>query len=320
MRAYIIRRLLLMIPTLFLVTIIVFGTVRFVPGNVIELMVAEMSEDAGTGVEVTAQVIRHRLGLDVPIHVQYGRWVGKALRGDLGLSLWTDQPVATELRNRLPVSFELGLLAIIIGVIIALPVGVYSAIRQDTGGDYVGRLVAILGLSIPNFWLGTMIIVYPSIWWDWSPSVQYIPLAEDPIGNLQMFIIPALVMGTAYSAAIMRMTRTMMLEVLRQDYIRTAWAKGLRERTVVIRHAMKNALIPVVTQIGMRIPVLVAGAVITEQIFCLPGIGMLLVDSISKRDYPIISGINLMVASFILIVNLLVDLTYAYLDPRVHYR
>jgi len=309
-----------MIPTLFLVTIIVFGTVRFVPGNVIELMVAEMSEDAGTGVEVTAQVIRHRLGLDVPIHVQYGRWVGKALRGDLGLSLWTDQPVATELRNRLPVSFELGLLAIIIGVIIALPVGVYSAIRQDTGGDYVGRLVAILGLSIPNFWLGTMIIVYPSIWWDWSPSVQYIPLAEDPIGNLQMFIIPALVMGTAYSAAIMRMTRTMMLEVLRQDYIRTAWAKGLRERTVVIRHAMKNALIPVVTQIGMRIPVLVAGAVITEQIFCLPGIGMLLVDSISKRDYPIISGINLMVASFILIVNLLVDLTYAYLDPRVHYR
>jgi len=330
MQAYIIRRLLLIIPTLILVTIIVFGTVRFVPGSVIDLMVAEMAMETGLYEDLTEEYLRELLGLDVPVHVQYGRWLGVAphpdgsvsgvFQGNLGKSLWTKQPMLGELRNKVPVSFELGVLAIIIGVLIALPVGVYSAIRQDTGADYIGRTAAILGLSIPNFWLGTMIIVYPSIWWNWTPPVMYIPLVEDPMGNLQQFIFPALVMGTAYAASIMRLTRTMMLEVLRQDYIRTAWSKGLRERTVVVRHAMKNAMIPVVTQIGMRVPVLFSGAIVTENIFVLPGVGSFLVHAISQRDYPVISGINLMVAGAILVVNLVVDLTYAYLDPRVHYK
>ena len=319
-----------MIPTLFLVTMIVFGTVRFIPGDVIDLMVAEMAQESGLMEGFSSEYLSERLGLDVPVHVQYGRWMGVVphpdgsfsgiLNGDLGKSLWTKQPVTTSLLNRLPISFELALLAIIIGVLIALPVGVYSAIRQDSGGDYIGRTIAIMGLSIPNFWLGTMIIVYPSIWWNWITELEYVALVDNPIGNLQQFILPALVMGTAYAASIMRMTRTMMLEVLRQDYIRTAWAKGLTERTVVIRHAMKNAMIPVVTQIGMRMPVLFSGAIVTENIFVLPGVGSFLVEAIGRRDYPVISGINLMVATAIMVINLLVDLSYAYLDPRVHYK
>jgi peptide/nickel transport system permease protein len=331
MQAYIIRRLLLIIPTVFIVTVIIFGLVRLIPGDVIDLMVDEMAQEvAGMGSEVAPELIRQRLGLDVPVHIQYGRWLGVLphpdtgfsgiFQGDLGRSLWRETSVLDELRNRIPISIELGIMALLIGVTIALPIGVYSAIRQDTAGDYVGRLVAIIGLAIPNFWLGTMIVVYPSIWWNWTPSVEYIPIVENPMGNLQMFLLPALVLGTAHAAASMRITRTMMLEVLRQDYIRTAWSKGLRERTVVLRHALKNALIPVVTQIGMRVPLLISGSVITENIFCLPGVGAFLVQAINQRDYPIISGINLILAGFVLMVTLVIDITYAWLDPRVSYK
>ena len=299
---------------------IVFSIARFIPGNVIDVMVSEMAWGSGLGTELTAQSLRHALGLDLPIHVQYGQWLLNALQGDLGRSLWTNRPVTRELLNRLPISFELGFIGIIIGLVISIPLGIYSAVRQETVGDYFARTMAIIGLSLPNFWLGTMVMVFPSIWWNWSPQVRYIAFIDDPIGNLGQFVIPAIIIGTGMAASTMRMTRTMMLEVLRQGYIRTAWSKGLMERVVVQRHALKNALIPVVTLVGLQIPVLIGGAVIIEQIFALPGIGSLLIEAINMRDYPVISGINVFLATFILFINLIIDLTYAYLDPRIHYR
>jgi len=211
-------------------------------------------------------------------------------------------------------------MALLIAMLIAIPIGVYSAIRQDTWRDYMGRTFAILSISLPGFWIGTMVVVFPSIWWNWSPPVEYIPLAENPIGNIKQFILPASIMGMHMSGTTMRMTRTMMLEVLRQDYIRTAWASGLTERAIIVRHALKNALIPVITIIGAMIPVLIGGSVIMEQIFCLPGIGRFLVEAINMRDYIVISGINVVMATVVLSNNLVVDLTYAFLDPRIRYK
>jgi peptide/nickel transport system permease protein len=231
-----------------------------------------------------------------------------------------NQDIAREIEHRLPVTFELGLMALVIGVLISIPIGVYAAIRQDSIPDYILRSAAIILISVPSFWIGTMIMIYPSIWWGWSPPMELISFSKDPIGNLGMFLLPALVLGTGMTGSSMRMTRTMMLEVLRQDYIRTAWAKGLNERIIVIRHALKNALIPVITIIGMQLPVLVGGSVIIEQIFVLPGIGRMLLDALSNRDYPIVSGITLVLSSFVIIVNLAVDIAYGWLDPRIHYQ
>ena len=317
MRTYIIRRLLLLVPTLFIVSGMVFLLTRLIPGDIIDAMASEMGPEAGGSLDRAA--IERRLGLDVPIHVQYGRWMGDLLQGNLGTSLRGDEPVVEQILPRLPVTIELGVLAIIIGLLIALPVGIYSAIRQDTAVDYLGRSVAIIGLATPNFWLGIMVMIYPAIWWGWSPPMEYIPFTEDPLGNLGMLIIPSLILGTAGAASTMRMTRTMMLEVLRQDYIRTAWSKGLNERVVVMRHALKNALIPVATLVGFQLPILIGGSVIIEQIFVLPGIGRLLVSALSQREYHLVSAINLMLATAVIVVNLMVDLTYAYLDPRVRY-
>ena len=319
MRAYIIRRFLLIIPTLFILSILVFLSVRFIPGDVIDTMVAETGV---FGTENDREALEHMLGLDVPIYVQYGRWIGGIfLHGTLGKSLWGGfYSIEERILRRLPVTIELGVLAILIGLLIALPVGIYSAIRQDTAADYVGRTIAVIGLATPNFWLGIMVMIYPVIWWGWSPSMELIPFTEDPLGNLGMFIIPSLILGTAVSATTMRMTRTMMLEVLRQDYIRTAWSKGLKERVVVMRHAVKNALIPVVTLIGMQLPILVGGSVIMENIFNLPGVGRLMVNALQDRDYPMVSGINLFFGTVVMGFNLMIDLIYPYLDPRVRYR
>ena len=241
MRAYIIRRLLLIIPTLFILTIIVFLSVRFIPGDVIDVMVGRMIHYVD---DFDREALERALGLDVPVHVQYGRWLGGIFRhGTLGDSLLGTWTVEEKIIDRLPVTIELGVLALVIGLVIALPVGIYSAMRQDTAADYVGRSAAIIGMATPNFWLATMVMIFPAIWWGWSPPMEYIPFTEDPLGNLGVLIIPSVILGTALSASTMRMTRTMMLEVLRQDYIRTAWSKGLRERVVVVRHAIKNALI-----------------------------------------------------------------------------
>ena len=319
MRAYIIRRLLLIIPTLFILSILVFLSVRFIPGDVIDVMVARFGWVSADR-EIDRDTLEQMLGLDVPVYVQYGRWIGSIfLHGTLGESLWGGWTVEEKILERLPVTIELGVMAILIGLLIALPVGIYSAIRQDTIADYVGRSIAIIGLATPNFWLGIMVMIYPVIWWGWSPPMELIPFTEDPLGNLGMFIIPSLILGTASAAATMRMTRTMMLEVLRQDYIRTAWSKGLKERVVVIRHAIKNAFIPVVTLIGLQLPLLVGGSVIMENIFNLPGLGGLLLTALNDRDYPAVQGINLFFATVVVGINLLIDLLYALLDPRVRY-
>ena len=333
MRAYIIRRLLLIIPTLFILTILVFLSVRFLPGDIIDLIEARMQE-AGGDIEIDREALERILGLDVPVYVQYGRWIGVLptpdpfsmesrfdgiLQGTLGESLMGRGAVEEKILNRLPVTIELGVMAIVIGQLIALPVGIYSAMRQDTAADYVGRSIAIIGMATPNFWLAIMVMIFPAIWWGWSPPMKYIPFTEDPLGNLGMFLIPSLILGTASAATTMRMTRTMALEVLRQDYIRTAWSKGLRERVVVMRHALKNALIPVVTLVGFQLPILIGGSVIIEQIFVLPGMGRLLLSALGAREYHLVSAINLMLATAVMVVNLGIDLTYAYLDPRVRY-
>ncbi len=334
MRAYLIRRLLLIIPTLFILSILVFLSVRFIPGDVIDAMVARMEEAGVLGFEIDREALERMLGLDVPVHMQYGRWIGVLptpdfvtkdshfnglLQGSLGKSLVSSFTVEEKIIGRLPVTIQLGVMAIVIGLVIALPVGIYSAIRQDTAADYLGRSFAILGLATPNFWLALMVVLYPAIWWGWSPPMELIPFAEDSLGNLGMFLIPSLILGTASAAATMRMTRTMMLEVLRQDYIRTAWSKGLRERVVVMRHAVKNALIPVVTLIGLQLPILIGGSVIMENIFNLPGLGRLMVVALGDRDYPMVSGVNLVFATAVVLFNLLIDLLYSWLDPRVRY-
>ena len=224
-----------------------------------------------------------------------------------------------KLAGRAGVTVELGLLAILTGLIIAAPIGIYSAIRQYTVADYAGRAVAIFGLATPNFWLGLMVMIYPAIWWGWTPPMRYVSFTVDPLANLGILILPALILGTYLAASTMRMTRTMMLEVLRQDYVRTAWAKGLKERRVVLSHAVKNALIPVVTLVALQLPIIAGGSVIIENIFNLPGLGRLMLTALNERDYPVVSAINLLFASVVVVINLGTDLTYALLDPRVRY-
>jgi len=320
MRAYAIRRILLGIPTLIIVTILVFLAVRLIPGNVIELMVAEMAQESGMGEELTVDYLRAQLGLDEPVYTQYFKFVGNLFRGDFGQSLWTGRDILPDIISRYPISIELGLIAIIISLSISWPVGVYSAIRQDTIIDYAGRTFAIGMLAMPNFWLATMVVVYPSIWFNWTPPIQYIPFVEDPIGNLGMFIIPGFLMGTGMSGGSMRFLRTMFLEVLRQDYIRTAWAKGLRERTIILKHALRNASIPLITSFGPMVLMLFGGSVIMEQIFCIPGLGRFFIDALNTRDYPVIQVMNLISAGSFIVVTITIDLSYAWLDPRITYR
>ena len=321
MRTYLVRRVLFLIPTLFLVTIIVFISVRIIPGDVVQRMAWEQMGGQGVNIAEQMVAIEHKLGLDQPIITQYFNWVGNILlHGDFGKSLWSNNPVIDDLKARFPVSFELGLLALLLALVIAIPIGIYSAIRQDTIGDYIGRSISIVSLAVPTFWIGTVIMIYPSIWWNWSPPMQYTHFTTNPLLNLQQMLLPAFIQGMAMSGSTMRMTRTMMLEVMRQDYIRTAWSKGLRERVVIVRHALKNALIPIISLIGLQIPILVGGSVVLEQIFVLPGVGRLLIDVISSRDYTVISGLNIFMAVFILIINLLIDFTYSLFDPRIRYR
>ena len=321
MRNYVLRRVALMIPTIFVITIVVFLSIRLIPGSAVEMMAIEMGSRESTGGQMDIAAVERMLGMDVPWHEQYLTWMqGMFTRLDFGDSLWLKRPVLPEILARLPVTFELGLLSFLISQVIAIPIGLYSAIRQDTMGDFLGRTFAIVNLATPAFWLATMIMVFPSIWWGWSPPMQYIPFAEDPMTNLEQFLIPAILMGTAMSATTMRMLRTTMLEVLRQDYVRTAWSKGLRERVIVIRHAMRNAMIPVITMISGQIPIMIGGAVIMEQIFSLPGMGRLFLDSINRRDYPFVSAINTLLAGFGMVLILLTDLSYAVLDPRVRYK
>ena len=319
MRAYIIRRVLLLIPTFLLLSILVFLSVRFLPGDAIDALAAQMASFMDP--DIDREMLERMLGLDQPIYVQYGRWVGGIfLHGTLGDSLLGAWRVEEKIIARLPATVQLGVMSLVIGLLIGLPVGIYSAMRRNTAADYVGRSVAIIGLATPNFWLATLIVTFPAIWWAWSPPLWLIPFRADPLGSMAVFIVPSLILGTYLAASTMRMTRTMMLEVLRQDYVRTAWSKGLQERVVIVRHAIKNALIPVVTLIGLQIPILIGGSVIMESIFSIPGLGRLMLDALNDRDYPVVSGINLTFAAAVMAINLMVDLIYAVLDPRVGYR
>jgi peptide/nickel transport system permease protein len=317
MRAYIVKRLLLIIPTVFLVSLIVFIVIRLIPGSIVDLMAQQYQYMT----KMDKQAIEKAMGFSTPMLSQYLHWMNQILiHGNLGNSLWTNLPVIDEITARWPVTLELGVMAIITAQIIALPIGIYSAIRQDTVGDYVARSFGILCIAIPGFWLATLVIVFPSIWWHYTPSIRLIHFNVDPIGNIKMFIVPALILGMELSGMTMRMTRTMMLEVLRQDYVRTAWAKGLRERTVIMRHALKNAFIPVITIIGWQLPLLIGGTVIIENIFQLPGMGQLIINATQQRDYTIVSSVLFLFAIAIMLINLLVDISYAFLDPRVHYK
>ena len=320
MRSYLIRRLLLLIPTLLIVTIMTFAMVRLIPGDIVDRIVLQMTYGGGGTAEDMRERLERELGLDLPWYAQYARWMGGVLQGDLGVSLMGNRQVIKEIAARAPVTLELAFLALLVSLITALPVGIYSAIRQDTIGDYVCRTVAITFLSVPVFWMASMVVIYPSRWWGWSPSMRLLRFADDPLGNLVQFGIPALILGMYLSGIIMRMTRTMMLEVLRQDYIRTAWSKGLKERVVMVRHALKNALLPVITIVGIQVPYLIGGAVIIEQIFSLPGIGRFMLESIADREYTLVSGINLLTAIAVVLVNLIIDLSYAYMEPRVRYK
>ena len=321
MRTYIIRRLLLIIPTLLIVTILVFFSIHFIPGDVIDIMMGSTVSPQVGEAGVTREWLEKKLGLDVPIHVQYSRWLGKILlQGDLGTTLVSEEPVWENfIRPRIPVSLELGFLALLILLLLAIPIGTYSAIRQNTLGDYAGRSLSIFMLSVPEFWIATIVLVYPAIYFGWSPPMQYVPFFENPQENLLMFIVPAAILGAVHSGPLMRLVRTLVLEVLRQDYVRTAWSKGLSERIVILKHVLKNAMIPVLTVIGLQIPYLIGGAVILEQIFLLPGVGRLIVQALLDRDYAIVAGANLVVATMVVFINLAVDLTYGYLDPRIRY-
>ncbi len=318
MSAYLMRRLLALLPTLLFASMIVFSIVRLVPGDVVDLMLSQ--NDISADVRSREELMQ-LLGLDRPMWQQYLHWVGNiVLHGDLGVSLWQGEPVLKMVMARIPVTLSLGAIALVVALSVALPIGVLSAIRQDSAADYVARSFSILMLAVPSFWLGTMVMVFPSVWWGWSPEVRYVPFRENPLQHVEQMLVPAIVLGMALSAITMRMTRTMMLEVLRQDYIRTAWAKGLNERMVILRHALRNALIPVVTLVGLQAPLLIGGAVIIEQIFALPGMGLLLLDAVHQRDYPVITGVFLVVGVAVMLINLLVDLSYGLFDPKVRHR
>ena len=316
MYKYVIRRLLLAVPVLLLSSLIVFGLMRVMPGDA---LIALMGESGNVGDKELAK-LRKDLGLDRPYHEQYVQWLWQMVTFNPGHSIFTNEPIPVALKKAIPVTLELAVLALVLGIAIAVPIGVLSATRQDRASDYVGRVVAVSGLSMPDFWLGTLVITFAALWFRWIPPIGYASLWDDPLKNLQQFVLPAAVLGFRLSAATMRMTRSTVLEVLKEDYVRTAWAKGLAGRIVVYKHALKNALIPVVTIIGGQLGVLLAGTVVVETIFALPGMGRLTVEAILYRDYPIVQTNVMIVAGTLVTLNLLVDLTYAWLDPRIRYR
>jgi peptide/nickel transport system permease protein len=320
MRAYIISRLLLNIPVIFLVITLVFLASHAYPDYATRRVAAALTGAAD--LEQAKQQVRRELGLDRPLHIQYFDYLGDVLRGDLGDSLLTKRPVLTELKDRLPPSLELAILDLVVALAVSIPIGVISAIRQDTWIDYLLRFLAILWLAIPSFYLAVILLIVSFKVIGWTPPLTvtaYHNFPSDPVKNLQMLALPAIAGGIATGASIMRLLRSQMLEVLRQDYVRTAWAKGLRERTVVMRHALKNAMIPVLTIAGLLVGVLISGNVVLETMFSIPGMGLFTVTSMQQNDFPVVYGIVLLVAVAVVFTNLLVDLTYAWLDPRIRY-
>ena len=317
MREYIIRRVLYSIPSIIIVATVVFMVLRLLPGDAALLMVLG-GEDAQSDPELY-ESLRHQMGLDKPIVLQYAEWMWNAAHGDFGTSYWTHEPVFQKILDRLPVTMEIGIGAVFIGVVIAIPWGVIAAVRQDHLADYLPRFASVFLISIPNFWIATMLILLPALWFHYMPPLRYVSFFDNPGANLQMHIFPWVATGTRLIGTTLRMTRSSMLEVLTQDYIRTARAKGLREFAVLARHALKNAMIPVITIIGAQFTFIFGGSVIIETVFGLPGIGNLTIQAINQRDYPQIQGNVLFFSIIIIVLNLLTDLSYAIFDPRIRY-
>ncbi len=315
MGSYITRRLLIAIPSLIIVTILIAGLIRLQPGDVVMAMLSE----AGYLTDDEIKVMREELGLHRSFPVQYADWITGVLRGDLGESLWTRRDVLETLATRSRVSVQLALMAMTVAVLAAVPLGILSAVRQNTWMDYVARMFSITGLSVPDFFLATMLLYVLSVWVGWLPNFGYTPPWEDPWANVQAFIFPALIVGYRFSAISARMTRSAMLEVLQQDYVRTARSKGLLERVIIVKHALRNALIPVVTIMGSQLSFLLGGLVIIEVVFSLPGVGTMGFEAIQVRDYPVVQGVVLFTALLFIGTNLLVDLSYAVIDPRIRY-
>ena len=317
MRTYLAKRLLLIVPTLFGVAAVVFLIMRVIPGDVTLLILG--GDQTGRIDPQQLAAMRHQLGLDQPIAVQFGTWLWGVLRLDFGTSLWTGQPVIEEVLIRLPLSLEVAILATIVSVLLAIPLGMVAAVRQDSWVDYVIRVVSIGGQAIPSFWVGILVILALVIYFVWGPPLEFTPPWVDPWANFQQLVWPVLTVGYRYAAVTTRMTRSTVLEVMREDYIRTAWAKGLRERAVVIRHALKNAMLPVIALVGTEFAFLIGGLVVTETVFTLNGVGRFVVDAVAHRDYPVVQALVFLIALCFVVVNLLIDLTYAWFDPRIRY-
>jgi peptide/nickel transport system permease protein len=313
MREYVLRRLLLLLPTLIGVTLVVFLMMRFIPGDPVTNMMGEMfsQEDADR--------LRKDLGLDKPLLVQYGKWLGLLLRGDWGNSLFTHQPVLTDILYRLPVSLELLVLSTIVSLLIALPAGTIAAVRPNTWKDYSAMVVAMAGVSIPEFFLGVMLFLLFGLVLGWLPVSGYVPLLENPWGNLMHMVLPVIALGLPRAALLTRLVRASLLEVLKMEYVTTARAKGLGEQFVILKHALKNALIPTVTVIGLQVGFLIGGAIVIETVFAVPGIGSFGIDAIIKRDYPQVQAFVLVGALVFVLANLVVDLLYVVIDPRIQY-
>ena len=316
MLQYTLRRVWLGSITAVLVSIMVFGIMRIAPGDVVDVILG--GEDSFYS-EETADLLREQLGLNAPLPVQYFKWISDFVTFQWGVSLVDSKPIWGQIRQKMPLTIELSILTLLISIVLGIPAGIFMALKQDATVDYVIRIGSLLGLSIPNFWIATMIILGGVIYFNWSPRLEYVSIFEDPFANLGMFFWPAFALGTSSMATKARMMRSTMLEVLRQDYIRTAHAKGLRYYIVVYRHAMKNAMLPVVTIIGIQIAGILGGSVILETIFLLPGMGQYLIYSLSRWDYPVVQTLVLFFAAWIILTNLLVDLTYGWLDPRIRF-
>lgn len=315
MGRYILKRIVLAVPVMLGITVVVFLLVRLIPGDVIDTM---LGTEASLRPEVREQ-LRQTLGLDRPLYVQYVTWLGDIVRGDLGRSLRTGQPIQENLAGKLPITLELAFLSVLMSLVIAVPLGIISALRRNSFIDFVVRMLGTIGLSLPNFWLATMLLLIASLYFRWGAALVYVSPLDDPIENLKQMLLPALALALGLTAVVMRMTRSSMLEVLSQDYIRTARAKGLRERLVIYRHALRNALMPVLTVVGIQTGHLLGGAVIVEQIYGLPGLGWFLLNGIYQRDYPVVQAGVLIIAGIFVVTNLVVDLLYALIDPRIQY-
>ena len=311
MRLFIARRLLLAALTLFVVSVLTFFMLRLIPGDIVDLMISDF------GYAADRQAILAQLGLDRPIYVQFAEWFGGLFTGNLGDSLWTDRPVTSELARRYPVTLELAVIALVVSTAVSIPIGIVTAVRQDTWPDYLLRSASIGLVAVPILWIGTIVVTLPALFFGWAPPLNYVSFADDPIGNLSVMALPSLIVGIPLMGGTIRMTRAMMLEVIRQDYIRTAWAKGLPPRAIWRRHAVRNALIPVLSLIGLQVPFLLGGTVIIEQIFNLPGMGVYMLQSLQQRDYVPAQTIVLVFAAGTVLVNLIVDLLYGVLDPRI---